>query len=60
MGVKEVAQAIDRCYATTLSLITSGKIRAVLKGGRWEVSEEEVERFKKEGNWKEEYDAGSS
>lgn len=58
LSVQEVASLIGKHYVTTLKLIHTGKIRAVRKGGQWYVTEEEVERFNREGNYVERKEEG--
>ena len=48
----EVAKRLELPYSTTLSIVHTGRIKATKYGKLWYVEEEEVERFKKEGNVK--------
>jgi excisionase family DNA binding protein len=52
LTLHEAAERIGKHYITTLKLARSGKLRAIKKGGQWYVTEEEVERFNREGNYK--------
>ena len=45
----ELAKALNVSLPTIFRAIYSGKIKAVKMGKGWRVSEEEVERIKKEG-----------
>jgi len=51
LTVREAARHINKHYVTTLNLIYKGYLRAVKKGGNWYVTEEEVDRFNREGNY---------
>jgi len=51
LGVKEVAAELHVHYITALELIHRGLLRATRVGRRWRVSREELERFKREGNY---------
>lgn len=54
LTVKEVAARLNTSYYTALGYIHKGYIRGIRKGGQWEVSEEELARYQREGNYKEE------
>lgn len=47
--VKEVAEILKLHFRTVERLVREGKIRSVKIGGAYRITEEEVERIKKEG-----------
>lgn len=51
LSVREAASRIGVHYVTCLKLLNNGHLRGVKKGGNWHISEEEIERFNKEGNY---------
>lgn len=50
-SVAEAAKQLDLNYNTALRLIQDGKLLAIRMGGRWRIKEEEVTRFKRDGNF---------
>jgi excisionase family DNA binding protein len=50
VGVREVAEELDVQYITALTYIHRRQLLGVRRGGKWKVSREELDRFKKEGN----------
>lgn len=50
-SVAEAAKQLDLNYNTALRLIQDGKLLAIRMGGRWRIKEEEVARFKRDGNF---------
>jgi excisionase family DNA binding protein len=51
LKVREVAHELGRSYVTVISYIRKGHIRAIKVGGQWRIKQEELERFKSEGNY---------
>lgn len=49
LRVKEAAERLDRSLMTIHRWITAGKLNAIKIGKFWEISEEEIERVKREG-----------
>ena len=49
MKISEAAKSLERSEHTIRNWIKSGVLRATKLGRDWEVSEEEVERVKREG-----------
>jgi excisionase family DNA binding protein len=49
MSLKEAASEIRVCYNTMLKYVNTGAIKAVKIGRTYRVSEEEIERVKREG-----------
>jgi excisionase family DNA binding protein len=52
LKVNEVAAELEVSYASALSYIRKGHLKAIRAGGRWKVKDTEVQRFKREGNLK--------
>lgn len=50
LSIKEVANRLGTTYHTTLNCIKRGQLRALRRGGKWYIEEQEVVRFEKEGN----------
>lgn len=50
LTIKRVAQELDISYTTVLNMVYRDQLKAVRRGGRWFISEEEFNRFQKEGN----------
>lgn len=49
VSLKEAAQEIRVCYNTMLKYVNTGAIKAVKIGRTYRISEEEIERVKREG-----------
>ena len=49
LNAHDVAKISDMSYRGVLLLIKQGRIKAVKVGKKWLVSEEEIERIKREG-----------
>lgn len=49
MKIPEAAKALERSEHTIRNWIDSGILHAVKRGWSWEISEEEVERVKRDG-----------
>jgi excisionase family DNA binding protein len=50
VGVREVAEELDVQYITALTYIHRRQLLGVRRGGKWKVSREELDRFRREGN----------
>jgi len=50
LKIPEVAKRLGRPYTTVLAMVKRGDIKGVRYGKLWLVTEEEIERFKREGN----------
>ena len=48
-GLKEAATILDVSYMTLYRLVSQGKIKAVKIGANLKITEEELERVKREG-----------
>ena len=53
LTIKEAASALRKSYNTVFRYVKLGFIKALRIGGQWRITEEELERFKLEGNRKE-------
>lgn len=49
MGLREVSEVLGLHYNTVLKYVSLGLIRAIKIGKAYRVSEEEIERIKREG-----------
>lgn len=49
LRTKEAAERLDRSLMTIHRWIAAGKLKAIKIGKFWEISEEEIERVKREG-----------
>lgn len=54
LTIQETAARINKHYITTLKLVHRGQLRGIRRGGQWYVTEAEVDRFLREGNYQEE------
>lgn len=48
-GLKEAAVVLDISYMTLYRLVSKGKVKAVKIGAKIKITDEEIERIKKEG-----------
>lgn len=48
-GLKEAAIVLDISYMTLYRLVSKGKVKAVKIGAKIKITDEEIERIKKEG-----------
>ena len=48
LSLPETSRRLSQPYQTTYSLITSGRLPAVLLAGRWLIDSEDVRSFKRE------------
>lgn len=51
---KDISYELDVSYVTVINYLNKGIIRGFKVGGQWKINPKEFERFKKEGNWKQE------
>lgn len=47
--IEEVATILKISYRSAWLMVVAGKIKAIKVGNQWRITEEEVERIKKEG-----------
>lgn len=52
MNIRDVSNRLGVTYTTVLNYMRRGNLRGIRRGGLWDVSEEEVARFEREGNHK--------
>jgi len=50
LTLKEVAKELRKSYNTVFRYTKLGFIKAIRIGGQWRITQEELERFKAEGN----------
>lgn len=55
--LKDTSDILKLSYQTVLKLVDKGYLAAVKHGGQWRVTQKEIDRFKNEGNLKDEDDS---
>ena len=49
LTIEEVSKILKISYRSTWLMVVAGKIKAIKVGNQWRVTEDELERIKKEG-----------
>jgi excisionase family DNA binding protein len=55
LTIKQVAEALNVCAMTIMRHLTKGTIRGIKVGKSWRISQEELDRIKREGFWLKSY-----
>jgi excisionase family DNA binding protein len=49
LTIEEVSKILKISYRSAWLMVVAGKIKAIRVGNQWRISEDEIERIKKEG-----------